>query len=708
MSERQPYAHVVVEVAPAHLDRPFDYAVPEGMRPAVGHRVRLRFAGRRTRGWVVGLADETATPPSRVRALLAVDGEHPWFDEDGLRFYRWVAQRYAAPLAAVLRHAVPDRVAAVEREPAPPVAPSTAALAAPAGPVAAGRSDDWTVYTDGSRMAASVGSAAAATGPAPAWWWSPEPGEDVAARLHTLVARCVNSGRRALVLVPDPATTVADALLQAAGASGVDLRVQDPAARYRAALRCRDGPATLAVGLRGACLAPLPDLGLVVVVDEANPAYKERRAPRHHARDVALARARLAGATCVLTSALPSAACWRLLSQGHVLAVTSQRERVRGLRAPVHVVDLADPRPGRRRARLTLEATRALRGAVEQGQAAVVLAARRGEGSVPACSDCGLRVACGVCDGALAPTADEVDWTCLVCGARVPRAACVACGGRRFAALAAGAGRLASELARAFPAAEVARMEGFDAPGPRGRPAIGVMTRGSVVQRPTWLAGEQAAVTVVLDADALLGRPRFDAGEDALRLWLASLQWSRSLVLQTREPTHVAVGALVRRDAEGFWRREAERPGRARLAAGDVARGAPWPRGRGPGARRGGPGGIGRRRGARPRSRRHGPGEDPSPAWHACGPATAARGLVASGRVGACRRRSAGRVARPTSEGCITCPCCPSASSATRCCAPRPLPSPTSTTACAPSPRTCRRRCGTPPGRVSRRTRSGC
>ena len=571
------YAQVAVEVAPAHLDRPFDYAVPDGMPVAVGHRVRLRFAGRRARGWVIGTGPPAA-PATRIRPLAALDGERTWFDADELRFYRWVADRYASPLAAVLRHAVPDRVAAVERQRLPTTCGARGGIAAPA---AAG----WAAYDGSGELLASLAQPAPVPAPAPAWWWQPSPDEDVETRVTELVAACNAVGRRALVLVPDPRAPLARTLLARARGGGVDLRDRRPAERYRAALRCRSGAFDVAVGLRGASLAPMPGLGLLVVVDEASPAYKERRSPRHHAREVALARARFAGATCVLSSQLPGAACWRLLRAGHVRPLVAERRRVRAAHARVQVVDLSDPRPDRHRARLSSEASRALRDAVAAGGAAVVLAARRGEGTVLACSDCGSRFACPVCEGALAPHPDLADHRrCVVCGAEPPADPCPYCGGHRSAPRAAGAGRLAAELGRAFPDAEVTRMEGFDAVGPSQRPAIAVMTRGSVVDRPAWLDDQRAAVTVVLDADALLGRPRYDAGEDALRLWLAALSWSRRVVVQTREPTHLAVGALVRHDAEGFWRREAERrellgwpPARslvvvqARGEAGDVA-----------------------------------------------------------------------------------------------------------------------------------------
>ncbi len=99
-------------------------------------------------------------------------------------------------------------------------------------------------------------------------------------------------------------------------------------------------------------------------------------------------------------------------------------------------------------------------------------------------------------------------------------------------------------------------MEGFDAAGPTRRPAVAVMTRGSVVSRPAWLRGRQADVVVVPDVDAWLARTAFESAEDALRLWMAVGRWTQRLVLQTRQPTHPAVQALVRWDPEGWWREE--------------------------------------------------------------------------------------------------------------------------------------------------------
>lgn len=557
------YAQVVVEVAPDHLDRPFDYRVPDGEHVAVGQRVRVVFAGRRRTGWVVGVSDTPSTDPARIRPLSLLQGERTWFDADDLPLWRWVADRYCAPLASVLRHALPARVAAVEAEaadwgPPPPVAP---ALRPPCP------SPAWRAYQGATADGSAAGSRLlrAATRPSgEAFSWRLLAGHDRTAPVVDLVARCLAAGRSALVLAAAPSSPLLDAALAVAGPdAGADLRAGGSERdRYRAFLRCRTGHARVAVGERGAVFAPLRDLGLIVVDDEANPAYKERRSPRHHAREVALARGRLGGATTVLLADLPSAQTWRLRTAGHVVAVAPDRAAERaGGRPRVDVVDLSDPRPGTRRARLSELANAALREAVRAGRGAAVLAARGGQGSALACRGCGRRLACPVCDGAIRPRRDGDGglWECAACGWSDAAFACPDCGDTRTSPLAAGAARLAAELARAHPAAEVVRMEGFDAPGPTTRPAIAVMTRGSVVERPGWLGDERAAVVVVPDADAMLGRAALDAAEDALRLWMAVGHWAERLVLQTRDPRHHAVQALVRWDPDGFWEREAGR-----------------------------------------------------------------------------------------------------------------------------------------------------
>ena len=551
----RPIARVAVEVEPFHLDRPFDYLVPDGVEVVAGQRVQVAFAGRSVRGLVVEVADSTEVPASRLRPLKRVLGEHTWVRPDELDVLRWAADRFGAPLADVVRHALPGRTVDVERRAAdagwfPPGAARRPASDPP--PPAADVAAAWQVYGDaGASLRDGV---AAGTG---SFVWRPLPGEDVAARLAELAQLCLAGDRDVLVLVPDPASPVADAVVAAAGDLAVDLRGgPSPRVAYRRWLEARCGVARVVVGERGAAWTPLDRLGLAVVLDEANPAYKERRSPRHHARDVVLERARRAGGVGLAVGTVPSAVAWRLLRERRVAAVTPSRDAERDARPQVRV----DTGEGEPRARLTRASLRALRDAVRAGGYGVVLATRRGEGRALVCAACGERTVCPVCASSLAQHGTAV--SCDGCGWQAPRIPpCPACRERRVVPLAAGAVRLGAELTRTFDV-PVAVLEGYGQPAPPP-PAVLVMTRGSVLDRPPGPVG----AVVLPDLDGSLRRPSLDAAEDTLRLAMAVASWTVHgrvrtppgvVVAQTREPDHPAIAALAAWDPGAFWRAEVQ------------------------------------------------------------------------------------------------------------------------------------------------------
>jgi primosomal protein N' (replication factor Y) (superfamily II helicase) len=552
-----PIARVHVEVEPLHLDRPFDYLVPAEHHVSVGSRVEVLFAGRRTRGLVVEVADSSEVDPARLRPIRRVLGEHVWVRPDELGAMRWLADRTGAPLADVLRHALPRRVIAVERAAAeagwyPPGAGRRPTSDPP--PEASRLDEAWAGYgADGTDLRAAV---ADGTG---SFLWRPLPGEDLAARVGELVQLCLAGDRDALVVVPDPSSPAADGVVAAASDLVVDLR-GDHKERglYRRWLEARTGRARVVVGLRGASLWPLERLGLAVVLDEANPALKERRSPRHHAREVVLERARRAGGVGLLVGTVPSAPAWRLLRERRVRPVVPTRQAERDARPRITLV----PEDGRPRTRLAAEATGALRRATRAGTYGVVLAARRGEGRALVCGRCGERTVCPTCASSLALGAGGAV-LCEGCGWRAARLpACPACGERRPVPLAAGAAWLGRELARANDV-PVAVLEGY-ARTPPPAPAVLVTTRGSVLDTPPGPVG----AVVLADLDGALRRPTLDAAEDTLRLAFQVASWAAhrrtrevlpsggEVVVQSREPDHHAIDALVRWDPGAFWRTE--------------------------------------------------------------------------------------------------------------------------------------------------------
>jgi primosomal protein N' (replication factor Y) (superfamily II helicase) len=215
------YARVVVDVSPAHLDRPFDYRIPEGTGALeVGRRVRVTFAGRKRVGWVIGTAEEAAAEAEKVRDLDAVDGPVTWFDEQDLELYRWVADRYAGTLADVLRHALPKRVVGEERGwPGPALPGTSTSSASSASSVssaswassASASTDRWAPYDAAALLAAVARTHAPRRGPA--FWWRPLGGEAVVGMVMDLIVRCLGVGRSVLVLAPDPAAPLTAAAL---------------------------------------------------------------------------------------------------------------------------------------------------------------------------------------------------------------------------------------------------------------------------------------------------------------------------------------------------------------------------------------------------------------------------------------------------------------------------------------------------------------
>jgi len=566
-ASRPRIARVVLEGVPLHLDAPLDYLVPTSETIVPGQLVMVGLRGRAHRGLVVSVGTASEVPAARLRAITRPLGPVVWVEPEELELFRWAADRFGAPLGDVLRFALPSRVVDVERIATrdgwlPQAQPSERPLAAPAA-----CPDGWRSYGSG-----GVALHAAAHAGSGTHYWTPLPGEDVAARLTELVQQCLAGGRDALLIVPDAKSPTAAHVLDAVGPDAVDLR-GGPGKRavHRAWLAARTGRARVVIGERGAVFLPLQSLGLAVVLEEASPSHKERRSPRHHAREVVLERARRAGAVGLAVGTMPSAMCRALVEAGRMTAVGAGSATILA-RRPRILLESGDLEA---RARLSRPAVALLRSATEQGGYGVVLAARRGEGRALVCARCSMLLRCHRCSASVARRADG-GWWCPTCGEASARAPfCARCGPTTFVPLAAGAERLGQELRRMLPV-PVAVLEGYAAQAPPP-PAVLVMTRGSALDRPP--EGGPVLGVVLPDIDGALRRPSLDAAEDALRLAFTVAGWTvagtmqagpqdpavhdadpkaPSVVVDTREPEHHALRALVAWDPDLFWAEETD------------------------------------------------------------------------------------------------------------------------------------------------------
>jgi primosomal protein N' (replication factor Y) len=402
------------------------------------------------------------------------------------------------------------------------------------------------------------------------------------------LAATLAQGRRGIVLVPEIALTP-QAVARFAGRFPGRVALLHSgltdAERVDEWRRIRAGEVDVVVGSRSALFAPVENLGLIVVDEEHEAAYKEeQRAPTYHARDVAVRLGALTGATIVLGSATPSVEAYWLASQG---AYQLLELRHRPTHSPPHssgvghgeaapnlpgvtVVDLRAELRGGNTSILSETLHAALHETLERGEQAILFLNRRGMASCVVCRECGHVARCLHCDVSLTFHATERSLICHYCGRRerVPET-CPVCWSASIRYFGLGTERVESAVKRLFPAARVLR---WDRDTARTRQAHEDLLRAFSERRADVLVGTQMiakgldlpSVTLVgvVSADVALFLPDFRSSERAFQL-LAQVAGRAGrgtapgrVLVQTFNPEHFCIQSAARHDYHEFFAAE--------------------------------------------------------------------------------------------------------------------------------------------------------
>jgi primosomal protein N' (replication factor Y) len=402
----------------------------------------------------------------------------------------------------------------------------------------------------------------------------------------------LEAGRDGLVLVPEIGLTPAavGAVERRFGSQVAVLHsAQSDGERWREWRTIRAGGARVVVGPRSALFAPLAKLGLIVVDEEQDGAYKQRDAPRYNARDLALVLGQRLAAPVLLCSATPSTEAVGLVERGMATHLQLTR-RVAGLSLPeVELVDLrAEPaEPGEQgRTLFSRRLRQAMAETIERGEQVILLMQRRGWAPVLMCRECGHRLQCPSCSVALVVHRRSHDLRCHYCGhsCHLPDT-CPECSGTLLDPLGAGTEKVAHLVGQYFPGVSsaildrdtVRRRSGF-------RETLGAFAAGQVqVLIGTQMVAKghhfpNVTLTGVISADALLSLPDFRAGEQTFQL-LTQVAGRAGrgdqpgrVIIQTYYPDHPAVLHAARHDVNAFladelvFRRTFSYPPAARMA----------------------------------------------------------------------------------------------------------------------------------------------
>ena len=390
-------------------------------------------------------------------------------------------------------------------------------------------------------------------------------------------ARVLEQDRSVLYLVPEIALTpMLVERVQTRFGPQVDWMHSGRSAgeRRRAWDRAACGKARLIVGTRSAVFAPLRKLGLIIIDEEHDGSYKQDEAPRYHARDLAIVRARRSGAAVLLGSATPSMESYRNAMEGrYELSELTRRVRERPL-PEVSFVDMRDSYRSQRKPQpISTTLARALEETVERGEQAIILRNRRGWAPLALCEACGERVECGDCSTTLTWHKGDARLRCHLCGFETvwPKR-CPACRNPELALHGEGTERV-EDVVRQHLGPKV-RVERLDRDVSRRKDASASILRRFGERQIDVLVGTQMiakghdfpGVTLVgvLNADQSLGLPDFRAGERVFQL-LTQVAGRAGrgdklgrVVVQAFDPNHPILTRAATQDYRAFYDWEIE------------------------------------------------------------------------------------------------------------------------------------------------------
>ncbi len=388
------------------------------------------------------------------------------------------------------------------------------------------------------------------------------------------VAECLRQGRHALVHLPEIALT-GDFLAR------VEQRFSARPAEWHSGVTMTErrrlwrmvgqGEAQLVVGARSALFLPFRDLGLIVVDEEHDTSYKQEEGVMYHARDMAVLRAAIAGFPVVLSSATPSLETWANVEAGKYARLDLSARFGPAVMPRMSALDMRDEKlPADRW--ISERLARQVQARIEAGEQALLFLNRRGYAPITLCRACGHQVGCDDCDARMVEHRFLKRLVCHQCGATKPiPTACPECKVEgRMAPVGPGVERLAEEVAARFPAARLAVLSSDLFGSARAlKEQIALIAAGGadiIIGTQIVAKGHNFPLLTlvgVIDADLGLQGSDLRAAERTFQLMrqvagrAGRADKPGEALLQTYQPDHPVIRAILGGDEEAFWRAEA-------------------------------------------------------------------------------------------------------------------------------------------------------
>ncbi|QHQ62036.1 primosomal protein N' [Anaerocolumna sedimenticola] len=387
-----------------------------------------------------------------------------------------------------------------------------------------------------------------------------------------IISSVIKQGKKVIMLIPEIALTY-QTVMRFYKRFGSRISIMNSrlsqGERYDQFMRAKNGDIDIMIGPRSALFTPFKDLGLIIMDEEHESSYKSENPPKYHAREVAIKRGELSGASIILGSATPSLESYKKALQGEYKLFTLPSRNGEGRMPKIWIEDLREELKKKNKSIFSLHLKELIQDRLNKKEQIILFINRRGYAGFVSCRSCGFVMKCPHCDVSLTAH-NNGTLICHYCGHEESMPSkCPSCGSKYIAAFGTGTQKVEEMVKKEFPEARVLRMDTDTTKTKDGHEKI---LSAFANQEADILVGTQMIVkghdfpmvtlVGILAADLSLYASDYRAAERTYQLLVQAAgragrgRLPGEVVIQTYQPEHYSISAASNNDYDGFYKQE--------------------------------------------------------------------------------------------------------------------------------------------------------
>ena len=558
------YADIIIDISHEAIDRTFQYIIPENLQGEleVGMQVVVPFGqgNRRRKGFVINITDEAEYAPDKMKEISEIADKGLKMEGKLIKLAGWLRTNYGSTMINAINTVMPVRETV--RKTKQKVSEDPVEIL----------KEPVTTLTDAQKNLVEEFENDQQAGKQNIYLIHGVTGSGKTEVYIQCIKNVIRQGRQAILLVPEIALTyqsVARFRQHFGDRIGVINSKQSKGEKCQVFMKAKDGELDVIIGPRSALFAPCRNLGLIVIDEEHDGAYKSDQTPKYHARDVAVKRAEIESAALIMGSATPTLESYTLAKQGiyrlwELPARPGQMEL-----SETSVVDMRTELRQGNRSIVSRQLYELMADRLQKKEQIMLFINRRGYNTFVSCRECGEAIRCPKCDVTLAVHNNGYMY-CHYCGYSIKQPSeCPKCKSKLIGGFGTGTQKVESEIKKLFPEAKILRMD-KDTTTKKGD--YSKIINSFLKREADILIGTQMIVkghdfpgvtlVGVMLADLSLFANDFRAGEKTFDLITQAVGRSgRSekgghAVIQTYRPDNYAIALAANQDYREFYENE--------------------------------------------------------------------------------------------------------------------------------------------------------